>query len=359
MPRSILVLNAGSSTVKWAIDADGRRVAGGTVETHGDAVEAVHSIVNDRAVAIDAVGHRIVHGGNEFTAPVRLSSYVLDRLESLVSWAPLHLPVELAAIRAIADRHPALSQVACFDTAFHATMPEAERRFGIPRRFHDRGLRRYGFHGLSYESIAGQLSTVSVRAAAGRTVVCHLGNGASLCGLLAGKSRTTTMGFTPLDGLLMATRPGRLDCGIVLHWLKSGMTLEAVESILLRESGLLGVSGISADMRHLLASTEPAAQEAVDLFCRSVAREVAAAATVLAGLDAIVFTAGIGEHAATVRQRVCEQLAWLGVRIDDGLNERSEARLHAVDSAVEIFRLHTDEESVIARHTANLLGVET
>lgn len=353
--KSLLVLNAGSSTLKFALFEGTNRIVSETVETkRGFAFVTILQKLEGRAV--DAVGHRIVHGGENLIAPVRISPDTLAEIESLVPLAPLHIPAALDGIRAVAKARPDVPQVACFDTAFHSTMPPLERRFGIPRRFHDRGIRRYGFHGLSYESIAGQLPRVSPLAAGGRTVVCHLGNGASLCGMLAGKSQTTTMGFSPLDGLLMATRPGRLDPGVVLHLLKSGMTVDAVEHLLEHESGLLGVSGIDSDMRTLLTSPAPEAAEAVQLFCRSVAKEVAAAAAVLGGLDAIVFTAGIGEHAAPVRQFVCDQLAWLGVSLDSEMNSRHDERLHADSSSIEIYCLATDEESVIAVHTAAILG---
>ena len=352
---SVLVLNAGSSTLKFALFEGSNGTLRGTVEIGN--VSAIDSVIQKLEVRTPrAVGHRVVHGGETFTAPVRIEPDTLSKLDSLAPLAPLHIPAALDGIRAVAKAWPDEPQVACFDTAFHATMPSLERRFGLPRRFHDRGIRRYGFHGLSYESIAGQLPRVSPRAATGRTVVCHLGNGASLCGMLAGKGQTTTMGFTPLDGLLMATRPGRLDPGVVLHLLKTGMSVDAVEHLLEHESGLLGVSGIGSDMRTLLASPAPEAAEAVQLFCRTVAKEVAAAATVLGGLDALVFTAGIGERAAPVRELICERLTWLGAFIDPTKNARHDERLHADSSAVEIYRLATDEETVIAAHTAAILG---
>ena len=355
MLRTILVLNAGSSTVKWAQFAGTRRVTGATIETN-DPGDAIRSVLDRIAEPLDAVGHRLVHGGLAFTTPIRLDANNLPRLETLVPLAPLHLPGALAGIDMVERLQPGVPQIACFDTAFHATLPIEERIFGIPRRYYEQGVRRFGFHGLSYESIVAQLPTVSPTAAKGKTVVCHLGNGASLCGLRGGNSQTTTMGYTPLDGLLMATRPGRLDPGVILQLLKSGLTLDAVDRLLERESGLYGVSGISADMRTLLASPEPQAAEAVELFCRSVAKEIAAAATVLDGLNAIVFTAGIGEHSATIRQRICERLAWMGVQLDPNANANSEMRLHAADSTIEVFKLHTDEETIIANHTAALLG---
>jgi acetate kinase len=356
---SILVLNVGSSTVKWARFEGGRRVARATQEAGDDVGETISAILKQIPEPLDAIGHRLVHGGGEFPSPIKIDSHVIARLESLIRLAPLHLPGAIAGLRAVERLRPGTPQVACFDTAFHDSLPMEERLFGLPRRYFDQGIRRYGFHGLSYESIAEQLAKVSVRAAHGKTVVCHLGNGASLCGMVGGKSLTTTMGYTPLDGLLMATRPGRLDPGVVLHLLNSGLTLEAVDRLLERESGLLGVSGLSGDMRTLLASPAPEAAQAVELFCRTISKEIAAATTVLGGLDTIVFTAGIGEHAAPVRQRVCDRLAWLGVHLDPMANANSETRLHSVDSAVEIFKLPTDEESVIARHTAVLLGADS
>ncbi|MBL8866921.1 MAG: acetate/propionate family kinase [Planctomycetia bacterium] len=355
MSRSILVLNAGSSTVKWARFDGDRRVAGATVEST-DIDATVEAILESQTARFDAIGHRLVHGGDDFTAPVWIDAETFTNLERLEPLAPLHLPGAIAGIRAVQRLCPGVPQVACFDTAFHATLPLMERMFGIPRRYYRQGIRRYGFHGLSYESIAGQLPAVSPTAASGKTVVCHLGNGASLCGMRDRKSLTTTMGYTPLDGLLMSARPGRLDPGVVLQLMKIEGSLEIVECVLGHESGLLGVSGISSDMRILLSAKEPQAAEAVELFCSCVAKEIAAAATVLNGLDAIVFTAGIGEHSAPVRQRICDRLAWFGARLDSNANAKSERRLHAPDSTVEIYQLPTDEESVIARHTAALLG---
>ncbi len=355
MPPAILVLNVGSSTVKWARFDGDRRIAGATVEST-DVDAAVRTILESQSTPFDVVGHRLVHGGDDFREPVRIDEQIIARFESLVPLAPLHMPGALAGIGAVERLRPGAPQVACFDTAFHATLPLEERMFGIPRRYYHQGIRRYGFHGLSYESIASQLPAVSPTAANGKTVVCHLGHGASLCGMIAGESRTTSMGFTPLDGLVMATRPGRLDPGVVLQLLKIEGRLEAVERVLGHQSGLLGISGISSDMRTLLGANEPEAAEAIELFCRSVAKEIAAAATVLDGLDAIVFTAGIGEHAAPVRQRICDRLAWLGVRLDPAVNAKSATRLHVDESTVELFQLHTDEESVIAHHAAALIG---
>jgi acetate kinase len=358
-PANVLVVNAGSSTVKFALFESAKRVISDTIQrAKGDSGsdELMRKLTGRR---VDAVGHRVVHGGAKFTTPVIVTPDVLAEIESLSALAPLHNPPAVELIRTATRAWPGVPQVACFDTAFHATLPRVEQTFGIPRRFFDQGVRRYGFHGLSYEFVAGQLPRVSERAASGRTVVCHLGNGASLCGMREGKSQTTTMGFTPLDGLLMATRPGRLDPGVVLHLLKTGLSVEQVENVLEHESGLLGVSGVSPDIRKLLASSTPVAAEAVGLFCHVVAKEIASAAAVLGGLDALVFTAGIGENSPAVRHSVCEQLGWLGVKLDESQNEQHADRLHDSTSAVEVYRLATDEESVIARHTATLLGGTT
>ena len=353
---TVLALNVGSSNVKAAVFADGERVRSWTGPLGSDVTERTRALVEVANVRPDAVGHRVVHGGTRFAAPARVTPEVLAELDRLVPFAPLHLPPSLDAIRALDRLLPGVPQVACFDTAFHATLPPVERRFGLPRRFFDEGVKRYGFHGLSYESIAAQLPDMSPRAAAGRTVVCHLGAGASLCGMLGGRSVTTTMGFTPLDGLLMATRCGRLDPGVILHLIEQrGMSAEQVRHLLERESGLLGVSGISPDMRELLADPSPAAAEAVDLFCHTVAKEVGSAAVALGGLGAVVFTGGIGEHSPEVRRRVCAQLNWLGVDLDPAANDGHGPRLHTPTSRVEVLRLPTDEEAVIARHTTALL----
>ncbi len=355
--RTILVLNFGSSTFKYAVFQGTNRLQKETVPFQPNDPQSIDSLITQLNLQhLDAVGHRVVHGGSRFQAPHRIGSEERHTLEQLVPLAPLHLPAALAGIDAISRIWPNIPQVACFDTAFHATLPDIEQHFGIPRRFHDVGFRRYGFHGLSYESIARQLPTISERAAHGRTVVCHLGNGSSLCGMIAGRSHTTTMGMTPLDGLLMATRPGRLDPGIILLWLRNGMTADAIEQILEHESGVLGVSGISSDFKTLQESQAPEAREAIELYARIVAKEIAAAAVVLGGLDALIFTAGIGEHSALARALICNQLAWLGVHCDDHHNQMNEQRLHADASTIEIYRLPTDEESIIADHTADLLG---
>jgi acetate kinase len=312
--------------------------------------------------ALCAAGHRIVHGGARFTAPVQLDAAVLTELAALTPLAPLHQPHNLAPVEALARVAPTLPQVGCFDTAFHTTNPPVAQRFALPRALHDAGVRRYGFHGLSYEYIASQLPGIDAWAAQGRTIVLHLGNGASACALHGGHSVASTMGFTALEGLMMGTRSGSLDAGVLL-WLmdERGMGARQIEHLLYSESGLLGVSGLSADMRTLLASDRPEAREAVALYTYRIQREIGSLAAALGGLDAIVFTAGIGEHAAPVREAVCQGLAWLGVRLDEEANARASgmpdgqsARISVPGSPVTVWVVPTDEERMIARHTRRL-----
>jgi acetate kinase len=308
----------------------------------------------DRLVA---VGHRVVHGGRDFSAPLRLTGEVIASLERLTPLAPLHQPHSLAPIRAIGALRPGLPQIACFDTAFHRTMPDVAARFALPRAYEDEGVRRYGFHGLSYEYIAQRLREVAPDLAAGRVIVAHLGNGASLCALRDGQSVGTTMGFTALDGLVMGTRCGSLDAGVVLYLLQQkGLSPDAVEDVLYRRSGLLGVSGLSSDMRDLLASEDKRAREAIELFVFRIAQEAAALLPLLDGLDGLVFTAGIGERAAPIRAAVCARLAWLGAAIDDSANERHADRIGAPHSRIDLRVIPTDEEAMIARHTLAALS---
>jgi acetate kinase len=276
----------------------------------------------------------------------------MARLERLVPLAPLHQPHNLAAIRAIQAQMPGLLQVACFDTAFHRGHPELADWFALPRRFYDEGIRRYGFHGLSYEYIARTLPAVAPELADARVVVDHLGNGASMCAMRAGRSLDSTMSFTALDGLPMGTRCGALDPGVVLHLHRAyGMDADAIEAMLYHECGLKGVSGISNDMRDLEASDDPAAAQAIDLFVWHIARELGALAAVLGGLEGIVFTAGIGEHVPAIRARVCALAAWLGVTLDPAANQAGGPRISAAGSRVAVFAIPTDEEQMIARHT--------
>ena len=359
MPDMILILNAGSSSVKMALFEVGAAVARGKAECGDDGWRlVVHGadggVLDDRsgddpaAMALDwaldhagedalsAVGHRIVHGGPDFCAPVRVTGDVLDRLQALTPLAPLHQPPGLAPIRAIMARRPDLPQAACFDTAFHHTMPPVATRLPLPRAYADRGVRRYGFHGLSYEHIAARLPDVAPGLIAGRVVVAHLGNGASLCAMQAGRSVDTTMSFTALDGLMMGTRCGALDPGVLLYMMQhDGLSPQEVEQVLYRQSGLLGVSGLSSDMRALSGSGDPRAQEAVALFVHRVAQEAAAMAASMGGIDGFVFTGGIGEHDAAVRATICDRLRWMG--------------------RIAVHVIPADEEAVIARHTQAVL----
>ncbi|MGB7159883.1 MAG: acetate/propionate family kinase [Tepidisphaeraceae bacterium] len=385
----IAVLNAGSSSLKFSvfrgemvtckglIDRLGRPQAGETraavrgedgaslfegaipARNHEQALEWLFDLLGKHNLGARpvAVGHRVVHGGDGFVAPTRVTPEVLDRLEALVPLAPLHQPHNLAPIRFLARRFPQLPQIACFDTAFHATQARIERMYALPRAWFDRGIKRYGFHGLSYEYIAAQLPQIDPRAASGRTVVCHLGNGASLCALRAGQSVATTMGFTALEGLPMGTRCGAIDPGVLLHLLDhEKMRAAELTDLLYRRCGLLGVSGISADMRDLLKSTEASATETVEYFCYRIARELGSLAAALGGLDAVVFTGGIGEHAAPVRARVAELAHWLGVRIDVDANAANRTELHRSDSTIHVLVIPTNEERMIALHTRRVLA---
>jgi acetate kinase len=390
MPDALLALNAGSSSVKFALYelAAGRRLARsatGQIEGIGSAphliatdaggattlerrwqegeglghealFDALFGHIEERLAGdkLLGVGHRIVHGGTAFRRPTRLDAAALRRLDALVPLAPLHQPHNLAAIRAIAAVRPGLPQVGCFDTAFHHTMPEVAWRLALPRAFADEGMRRYGFHGLSYEYIAGELRRLAPEL--DRVVVAHLGNGASLCALEAGKSIETTMSFTPLDGLVMGTRCGALDPGAVLHLLRRGMKAGEIEGLLYHRSGLLGVSGIASDMRALLASRAPEAKEAIALFVYRAACEAAALAAALGGIDGLVFTAGIGEHAPTIRAAIAGRLAWLGLELDAAANARGDRRISTPASRVAALIVPTDEQLVIARHTLATLG---
>ena len=306
---------------------------------------------------VAAVGHRVVHGGDRFAGPARLDGESIAAIEALTVLAPLHQPQSLRLIRAIGNVLPDLPQVTSFDTAFHRTNDALVRRFAIPRALHDRGIKRYGFHGLSYKYIAGELARLAPEKASGRIVVAHLGSGASLCGLEKGISRDTSMGFSTLDGIPMATRCGALDPGVVLHLLgQEGLALHEVEDLLYHESGLLGISGISADSRDLLESAAPEAKEAIDLFTLRITGEVARLATTLGGLDAIVFTAGVGENQPAVRAGICERLGWLGLDLDPVANAANAMLISTAESRTAAFVIPTDEEQVIAEETVSLLG---
>jgi acetate kinase len=379
-PPAIVVLNAGSSSLKFSVYRAAptlRASVHGLVE--GIGVKARLTVEGGRPEPVDAgdhgaalalvadclerqldgarpaaIGHRVVHGGARYAEPVIVDDAVMAALESLVPLAPLHQPHELAAIRAVRARWPGVPQVACFDTAFHRTRPEVATMFALPRALHDSGVRRYGFHGISYESIAEQLPSIAPEVADGRVVVAHLGNGASLCGLRARRSVDTTMSFSALDGLPMGTRVGDLDPAVVLYLQQArGMSVGEVQTLLYTQSGLLGVSGISSDVRELLASPSPGARLALDYFAYRIAREAGALAVSLGGLDAVVFTAGIGEHAAPVRAAVCEHLAWLGLALDAVANERHGPRISAAGD-VSAWVIRTDVASVVARAAMRL-----
>ena len=305
---------------------------------------------------IAAVGHRVVHGGDAFSAAVLITDDTLATISRFADLAPLHQPQSLRLIRAIRHLRPDLPQTASFDTAFHKTQSDVVRRFALPRAMFDAGVKRYGFHGLSYKFVSTRLRDLAPDLASGRVVAAHLGSGASLCALKNGRSRDTSMGFSTLDGIPMATRCGALDPGVVIYLLKQqGLPLESVEDILYHRSGLLGVSGISADSRDLLASVEPAAHEAIELFTHRIAREIAALATTISGLDAVIFTAGIGEHQPAIRAAVCARLSWLGVALNESANSSNARRIDAKDSKVGVFVIPTDEEQVIATEACALL----
>jgi acetate kinase len=389
----ILVLNAGSSSIKFAVyrrdqALDWPLAARGQVEGIGVAPRMsardgdgavlidrpVDAAVRDGRVALDylsrwlseafgdanirGVGHRVVHGGPLHAVPVRLTPEVLAGLRELEPLAPLHQPHNLAAIDAVALRAPGVPQVACFDTSFHRGQPAVAELVPLPRELRAGGLQRYGFHGLSYEYIASRLPEVAPAVASGRVIVAHLGSGASLCALRGGRSVDSTLGFTALDGLCMGTRPGALDPGVVLYLFQGlGRSAAEVEDILYRKSGLLGISGISNDMRVLLGSDDPAARLAVDYFVYRAAKEIGGLAAVLGGLDALVFTAGIGENSAEIRRRICEASAWLGLELEVEANSRGATCISRPGSAVSAWMIPTNEELMIARHTGRLLGL--
>ena len=393
MADAVLVINAGSSSVKFSVyrvegaappaetarglldgigvrphlaardlesgASEDRPLTASEAGDHSGAIAIVAEWLRDHLGGAKpiAVGHRVVHGGTAYAQPVLLDPSVLAALEALVPLAPLHQPHNLAAIRAISDKLPGLPQVACFDTAFHRGHPQVADLFALPWELYEAGVRRYGFHGLSYEHIAQVLPAVAPEIAGGRVVVAHLGAGSSMCALRAGRSAESTMGFTALDGLPMGTRTGALDPGVVLYLLQArGMTATEISSLLYTRSGLLGLSGVSSDMRDLLASDAPRARLAIDYFVYRIVREVGALASVLGGLDGLVFTAGIGERAAPIRAGVCEGLGWLGITLDAAANAAHGPRITAPGSRASAWVIPTDEERMIARHTLEVLG---
>lgn len=390
MTPSVLVLNSGSSSIKFGLfdisAAEPVLLCKGLLDEHEDKPRLVvkspagEDLFETRREAPDAdgghlftdvlgfiedrfsdhrlraVGHRIVHGGPDYSGPVELTGNVYAKLQALTPLAPLHQPRGLEPVRTIGANRPELPQIACFDTAFHHGMAPPASRFAIPRRFEQRGVRRYGFHGLSFEYVAGRLAAIAPELAVRRTVIAHLGNGASLCALRNGRSVDTTMGLTPLDGLVMGTRCGTIDPGALLYLQQyERISVEEVQHLLYHESGLLGVSGLSADMRTLLASGEDAAREAVELFVLRAAQQIAMMVTTLGGLDGLVFTGGIGEHAKEIRGAIGERLAWLGVRIDAAAKDAAGEQISAENSAVDVFVIPTNEELAIARHCKAVL----
>ena len=391
MSRQIAVMNAGSSSIKFAVfndDADQSLLFRGQVEKIGvapslsvegpDGANLVNNEWGAKEVdhnsatkiilqtciallggeAVEGIGHRVVHGGTQFASPTRVTKEVLASLKSLCPLAPLHQPHNLAPIQTIMSEAPHIPQVACFDTAFHQVQPHLAYSFALPREITDAGVRRYGFHGLSYEYVSGKLREVARDMADRRIIIAHLGNGASLCAIHRGRSVATTMGFTAVEGLMMGTRCGTIDPGVLIYLMdERRMDARALEKLIYKESGLLGVSGISSDMRTLRASDDPKAREAIDLFVYRIIREIGSLSAALGGLDGLVFTGGIGQRDARTRRDVVAGCEWLGAVIDEQANGVGEGRIDASSSRIPIWVLPTDEESVIARHTAELLDL--
>lgn len=346
--NSVLVLNAGSSSLKFAIYTGDQLVVSGVENVDKGYREAVDATLAKVAMYDAAiVAHRVVHGGVNFVKPTVVTPGVTEELERILGLAPLHQRPAVEVMRSITTMLPESTQIACFDTAFHATLPMSERRLALPRNLFEQGIRRYGFHGLSYQSIANQLTNISERAAVGKTIVCHLGSGSSLCGLVNRQSRYTSMGLTPLDGLMMGTRSGRMDPGVVFYLLHQGRSVSEVEELLNKQSGLVGVSQISSDMRTLLASSEANAAEAVDMYCCAVAKEIGSAMVAIQGIDAIVFTAGIGENCPSVRQNIVNSLRFLGIAIDSDANLQNRLQLHTEESRAQVYCIPTNEQLVI------------
>ena len=393
MKQGILTINAGSSSIKFALfplarpispdaEVSGQIDGIGTNATKMVAKDNAGKKIADQAIAgeqvshdlafdallkwfmathagweIVAVGHRVVHGGERYSQPTVVDDTVLGHLTSFIPLAPLHEPHNVAGIRALQALLPGVPQIACFDTAFHRSQPDVAQTFGLPRALSAEGIKRYGFHGLSYEYIARALPEHSHRAS-GRVVVAHLGNGASMAAMVNRKCVATTLGFSTIDGLLMGTRCGNLDPGVILHLMETKkLSVKDMTTMLYKESGLLGVSGISQDMRTLLASDKPEAQEAVDLFCYRIARELGSLVAASGGIDALVFTGGIGEHAAEIRRRVCLLSEWLGIRLNPEANARHEIVISAGNSSVDVLVIPTNEEWMMAHHAQTLLAL--
>ena len=392
MQQSILTINAGSSSVKFALfelaehisekaaisgqidgigtahvrlvakDNTGTRIVDQALPAGADHATSFDELLHwfsssAKGGKIVAVGHRVVHGGDRYSHPVVLSPADLDQLASYKRLAPLHQPHNLNGIYAIEKVLAGVPQVACFDTAFHRTQSEIAQMYGLPRQYTEEGAKRYGFHGISYEYIASVLPQ-HCKKADGRVIVCHLGNGASMTAMVNRKCVATTLGFSTLDGLIMGTRCGPIDPGLILHIMESkGFGVKEMTNLLYKESGLLGVSGISQDMRTLVASDKPEAKEAIELFCYRIVRELGSLAAAAGGLDAIVFTGGIGEHNPGLRSNICKQASWQGISLNEEANKSGEHRISAADSAVDVFVIPTNEEWMIARHTQALLDL--
>ncbi len=382
MTDTILVINAGSSSLKFSLfacdDGDLQPLYRGSITGIGTRAEFTakdiqgHILTHQELGNTDhehaftvllawisqheddlnliAAGHRVVHGGTMFTEPTVIDEHVIRQLESLIPLAPLHQPHNILPIKILRKLNPQLQQVACFDTAFHAEHPEVEQMFAIPRHYWESGIKRYGFHGSSYEYITAVLPKM-VGCVPERLVIAHLGNGASLAAVSNAVGVATTMGFTPLDGVPMGTRPGALDAGVILHLLNDGMTVEELNHFLYHECGLLGVSGISNDMQTLLASDTVEARQAIDLFCYRVAREIGSLAVSLQGLEVLVFTGGIGQHAPLVRSKICNYLTWMGIQLDLNANEVNQLKISTAESKISVWVVPTDEEKMIAQHT--------
>jgi acetate kinase len=392
MSERIAVINAGSSSIKFAIyeagqqgddllfrgqleqigvapclhaeDARGEVLAGSSWPADSlDHAGAAKKVLNTcvellHGRPVSAIGHRVVHGGMDFGTPVRLDKNVIASLAKLVPLAPLHQPHNLAVIEAIAEAAPRIPQVACFDTAFHRTQPHVAQQFAVPRKYTEAGLRRYGFHGLSYEYVSTHLRAINPELAKGRVIIAHLGNGASLCALREGRSIASTMGFTAVEGLVMGTRCGSIDPGALLYLMDTyGMDARAIEDMIYRRSGLLGVSGISADMRRLRSASDPAASEAIELFVYRAVREIGSLAAGLGGLDGLIFTAGIGQNDPATRAEIAAGCGWLGVQLDPERNARSKGLISTDASRVSTWVIPTDEERIIAHHTMIVLGL--
>lgn len=387
--KLLLTFNAGSSTVKIGLflreGGKARRVGKGMIDfrhkpltfhlvegpeifdvpLEAEAGDVLHEVLEETfgwlaahfdMEAVTAVGHRVVHGGDVFSGPVLLDDTTIAAIDALTPLAPLHQPQNVRLITAIRDLRPNLPQTASFDTAFHRTQSPIVQRFAIPREYFDQGIKRYGFHGLSYRYIADELARLRPDLADGKTIIAHLGSGASLCALQGGISRDTSMGFSTLDGIPMATRSGAIDAGVLLHWMgQMGLSREAVEDILYHKSGLLGLSGLSADSRALLESDEPEATEAIEIFTLRIAGEIARLTATIGGLDALVFTAGIGEHQPQIRAAVCRRLQWLGIALDEAANDANAESIHDTSGRVAVLVIETDEEQVIADEAISVL----